>query len=221
MGEDMHVHRPAEERDRADVRTGETLSAFVPTLDASARARLLDLAEAAIVARVLGGIAPVAPADLDVPMSGVFVSLHRAGDLRGCLGTLHDDEPLAAAVARLGAAVVCEDPRFPPVSGDELNGLLIEISVLSPRRPLTSAGEIVIGRHGVTVEKGWRRALLLPQVADELGWDAHRLLAQTCLKAGLPEDAWRTGAHVCTFEADVFGRCVDRAVLDVIRSGRS
>lgn len=151
------------------------------------------------------GAAPRVPSELAIAGSGVFVSLHHGSRLRGCLGTLGSREPLAQAVARLSAAVCHEDPRFPPVEIGELAGLEIEISVLTPRLPLGAAADIEIGRHGLTVEQGWRHGLLLPQVAVEHGWDAETFLAHVCLKADLPRDAWRQGATLCTFEAEVFG----------------
>lgn len=167
--------------------------------------RLLRLARRALEARVRGQAAPPLErgASLDLPR-GAFVTIHHRGDLRGCLGRLDIDWPLARTVAHLAADVSDSDPRFPPVSTAELVDLTIEISILTPERDVASVEEIDVGRHGVIVELGRRRGLLLPQVAIEHGWDRHTLLAQTCLKAGLPLDAWRHGARVRVFEAQVF-----------------
>jgi uncharacterized protein len=96
------------------------------------------------------------------------------------------------------------DPRFPPVSQAELPRLDVEISVLTPEHEVGSIADIEVGRHGLIVEQGYRRGLLLPQVATERGWNAEVFLAHTCLKAGLPEDAWRRGARILVFEAQVF-----------------
>ena len=140
---------------------------------------------------------------LDEPL-GVFVSIHNEDELRGCLGRLDVDTPLAETVADLAAVVSDSDPRFQPVSAAELPNLDVEISVLTPEREIRSSDEIEVGRHGLIVERGYRRGLLLPQVATERDWDVETFLAQTCLKAGLPEDAWRNGARIWIFEAQVF-----------------
>lgn len=99
-----------------------------------------------------------------------------------------------------------EDPRFDPVAPAEVRHLSVEISVLGPREPVYARDDVVVGRHGLLVEKGWRRGLLLPQVAVEWRWDAATFIAQTCHKAGLPTDAWPDrGAALFRFEAEVFG----------------
>jgi AmmeMemoRadiSam system protein A len=139
---------------------------------------------------------------LDEPL-GAFVSIHKDHELRGCLGRLDVDAPLAETVADLAAVVSDSDPRFEPVSPAELPDLDVEISVLTPEREIASIEEIEVGRHGLIVESGHRRGLLLPQVAAEHGWDVETFLAHTCLKAGLAEDAWR-GARILVFEAQVF-----------------
>lgn len=170
------------------------------------RARLLSLARAALVARVRRAPPPPVPygGALDL-RRGAFVTIHHRGDLRGCLGRLDDDQRLGDVVAHLGAAVADSDPRFPIVMADELPGIAIEISVLSPEVEVTDVESIEVGRHGLIVERGLRRGLLLPQVASEHAWDRETFLAQTCLKAGLPPDAWKHGARILAFEAEVFG----------------
>jgi AmmeMemoRadiSam system protein A len=141
------------------------------------------------------------------PATGAFVTLKRDGALRGCIGTLECRAPLADEIARVAICAAREDPRFEPVTASELDGLLIELSILGPLERIDphDAAAIVIGRHGLVVEQGWRRGLLLPQVAEERGWDRDVFLAQTCHKAGLALDAWRRGAVVYRFSADVFG----------------
>jgi AmmeMemoRadiSam system protein A len=141
---------------------------------------------------------------LDLPL-GAFVTIHRRGDLRGCLGRLDVQAPLSVTVAELAAVVSDSDPRFEPVQPSELEELDLEISVLTPERRVASVDEIEVGRHGLFVEQGRRRGLLLPQVATEHGFDRRTFLEQTCLKAGLPRDAWQRGATVLVFEAQVFG----------------
>lgn len=168
--------------------------------------RLLALARRALVARVGRQPPPAAEQGgvLDEPR-GAFVTIRRHGELRGCLGRIGPDAPLAATVADLGASVSDSDPRFNPVAPAELEDLDVEISVLTPEREVYSIAEIEPGRHGLIVEQGHRRGLLLPQVATEQGWDAETFVSQTCRKAGLPPDAWRNGAKMFVFEADVFG----------------
>jgi AmmeMemoRadiSam system protein A len=136
----------------------------------------------------------------------VFVTLHKRGQLRGCIGTLQAREPLAAAVRSSAISAATQDPRFPPVSPDELPELEIEISVLSPMRPVAGADEIEVGRHGVVVRQGMRSGVFLPQVAPEQGWDRDTMLDILCAqKAGLPADAWRRGAQLEVFTSQVFG----------------
>lgn len=139
--------------------------------------------------------------------SGVFVTIKRRGELRGCLGTLQLREPLATEVARCARESATEDPRFPPMTADEVPESSIEISVLGPLETIDprDEGAIVVGRHGLVVELGPRRGLLLPQVATEWGWTPEQFLRQTCRKAGLPMDAWEHGARIYRFDAEVFG----------------
>jgi uncharacterized protein (TIGR00296 family) len=108
-------------------------------------------------------------------------------------------------VPRCAVAAGTTDPRFPPITPQELDELDIEISLLGPLEPVAGPQDIQIGRHGLVVEQGWQRGLLLPQVATEWQWDAETFLAHTCHKAGLPRDAWKHGAQVFRFEAEVFG----------------
>ena len=175
------------------------------------RDRLLGLARRALEARVRGGRPPEweGGGALDEPL-GVFVSLHARGKLRGCLGRLTADLPLAEAVVHLAAVVSDSDPRFAPVTSGELGDLLVEISVLLPEREVRSVEEIIVGRHGLMVEHDDRCGLLLPQVASERGWDRDTFVAQACEKAGLRRDAWQRGARVFVFEAEVFGETVRR-----------
>jgi AmmeMemoRadiSam system protein A len=177
----------------------------------SDRRRLLSIARRALEARVRREREPPSESGgaLDVPC-GAFVSIHRGRELRGCLGRLESDWAVARVVAHLGRAVADSDPRFPPVAIDELDDLAIEISALTPEREVHSIEEIEIGRHGLIIERGHHRGLLLPQVATEYRWDVPTFLDHTCIKASLPPDAWRYDAHILIFEAEVFGdRCVD------------
>lgn len=145
------------------------------------------------------------PGDPDIPHFGVFVTLRRRGQLRGCIGNMDPARPLAAAV-RSCAVSAAGDPRFEPLQDEELGSTVIEISVLGPGRPVSGPEEIRIGLDGLRIRSGWRRGILLPQVATDRGWDGGRFLEELCRKAGLPPGAWRArGAEVEAFEAEVFG----------------
>jgi AmmeMemoRadiSam system protein A len=172
-------------------------------LDQSERETLLAIARAAVVARV-GGQDPSPVSDAGWAACGAFVTLRIDGTLRGCLGHITTDQPLADTVQRMAMAAATEDPRFPPMRPEELDAVRIEISVLGPPEPCADPADLEVGRHGVVVEDGEHRGLLLPQVAVEWGWDGQTFLSQACVKAGLRPDAWRSGARVFRFEAEVF-----------------
>jgi len=170
------------------------------------RRTLLRIARAAIVAHVQGRIASTPDVDGALSQAAdAFVTLHRGGELRGCIGRLQAHEPLARVVEHCAVAACSDDPRFPPVTADELDGLEIELSILGPLEPVASLEDIDVGRHGLVVVRGFHRGLLLPQVAVEWKWDRRKFVEETCRKAGLPRDAWQAGATVSKFEADVFG----------------
>ena len=137
--------------------------------------------------------------------SGAFVTIHKRGDLRGCIGHIEPTEPIGHVVPRCAVAACSSDPRFPPITSAELGEIRIEISLLGPLESIAGPRDVAIGRHGLVVERGWQRGLLLPQVATQWRWDADAFLAHTCQKAGLPRDAWRHGVTIWRFEAEVFG----------------
>lgn len=169
------------------------------------RGRLLAEARRA-VADALAGRPPtrVQPEGVFARNAGVFVSFHLDGDLRGCIGHPDGDQTLAVVVPQCAVAAATGDPRFTAVSAAELERCVIEISVLGPITEVRDVREIVVGRDGLIAEQGWRRGLLLPQVAVEYGWDRETFLTRTCGKAGLPPDAWMRGATIRKFEAEVF-----------------
>ena len=137
---------------------------------------------------------------------GAFVTLHKLGQLRGCIGSFFAEGPLAVTVQNMAVAAGWEDPRFQPLAEKELPQLEIEISVLSPLREIGDVKEIEVGKHGIFITSGYRRGVLLPQVATEQGWDRDAFLTHTCIKAGLPPDAWkRGGLKIEIFSAEVFG----------------
>ncbi|MDD3726208.1 MAG: AmmeMemoRadiSam system protein A [Candidatus Ratteibacteria bacterium] len=137
---------------------------------------------------------------------GVFVTLKKEGELRGCIGYIEGVEPLAMAVRDMAIQSATGDPRFPPVRYEELKDIEIEISVLTPLKRVKSSEEIVLGRDGVIVKKGPRQGVFLPQVADETGWSKEEFLSNLCMyKAGLPPDAWKdNNTEIYIFQADVF-----------------
>ncbi|MBN1825931.1 MAG: AmmeMemoRadiSam system protein A [Candidatus Eisenbacteria bacterium] len=137
---------------------------------------------------------------------GAFVTLTRAGRLRGCIGLVVADRPLVEVVAEMAAAAALHDYRFSPVREEEIPELRIEISALTPLEPVRGPEEVRVGRDGLLIRKGASSGLLLPQVAEREGWSPDRFLDETCRKAGLPAGAWREeGASVERFAAEVWG----------------
>ena len=135
---------------------------------------------------------------------GAFTSLYVHGNLRGCVGYVLPVGSVYKAVVETARAAAFEDTRFYPVTLAEAQDLQIELSILSVPQPI-SPEDVEIGRHGLLITAGFRRGLLLPQVPVEHHWDRISFLEQTCRKAGLPIDAWQTGATVEAFTAEVFG----------------
>lgn len=182
-------------------------SADADQLNAQQQRILLSLARETIAQYVRDRTVPELP-EGDPAFSlerAVFVSLHKHGQLRGCIGGLEAREPLAAAVRSAAISAATQDPRFPPVTSDELDEIEIDISVLSPMERVESPEEIVVGVHGVLVKQGMRQGVFLPQVAPEQGWDRETMLKSLCAhKAGLSADAWRHGAELYVFTAQVF-----------------
>lgn len=136
---------------------------------------------------------------------GVFVTLHKNAELRGCIGYIEGIKPLQDAVIDMAKSAAFNDPRFAPVTADEVDDLEIEVSVLSPVREIKSIDEIIIGRHGLIIEQGFYKGLLLPQVATENNWDRDDFLQYTCRKAGLPTDAWQDKTtKISIFSSEIY-----------------
>jgi uncharacterized protein len=136
--------------------------------------------------------------------AGAFVTLHRRGRLRGCVGQLPGRDALVAVVAHCARAAALDDSRFEPVGLAELSEIEIEVSVLSALEDVALEA-IEVGRHGLVVSQGRQRGVLLPQVANQFNWGAQRFLEETCVKAGLDRDAWKDPAtRVQAFTAEVF-----------------
>jgi AmmeMemoRadiSam system protein A len=137
--------------------------------------------------------------------SGAFVTLHRSGRLRGCIGYVRAIRPLAEAVEELAEKAALEDPRFSPLRRQEFEGIQIEISVLGPIVPMRFPDEIEIGKHGILLEYGYASGLLLPQVATEWGWNREQFLESTAEKAGLPVSVLQDPkVKISLFTAEVF-----------------
>jgi hypothetical protein len=137
---------------------------------------------------------------------GAFVTIKTAGQLRGCIGHVVGIMPLWQTVQEVAESAALRDPRFPPVSPEELEDVEIEVSALTPLRAVEGIEEIEIGKHGLMIRDGGRSGLLLPQVASEYGWTPEKFVEQTCLKAGLPPNSWKSGAELFAFSAEVFGQ---------------
>jgi AmmeMemoRadiSam system protein A len=136
---------------------------------------------------------------------GAFVTLTRRGVLRGCIGYIRGVLPLYQTIEEMAVQAAFHDPRFEPLDAGEWDAIDIEISVLSPLKKIKDVKEIEVGVHGIFIEKGFHSGLLLPQVATENRWDRATFVEQTCYKAGLPGDAWKSkDANIYIFSAEVF-----------------
>ena len=173
----------------------------------SEKATIRDIARTSIEAAVTGKSLPE-PKGITQKLKepyGIFVTINKHGNLRGCIGRLIGDQPLYLTCQQMARAAALEDPRFTPVTRDELQDLEIEISVLTPMQRVKDKNEIVIGRDGLLIRKGMYSGVLLPQVAAEYGWNVDEFIAQTCGKAGLPTDSIRSkDIEIYRFSAQVF-----------------
>jgi hypothetical protein len=168
---------------------------------------LLTIARETIIAHVTGNSIPVlakVPKGLKLK-NGCFVTIKQGGQLRGCIGNFVSDIPLYQLVQEMAISAATRDPRFYPMKPGDLGDFELDISVLSPLKKITSVDSIVVGKHGIYIVKDHFRGVLLPQVATEYGWDRDAFLRHTCIKAGLPEDAWKKESEIYIFTALVFG----------------
>jgi AmmeMemoRadiSam system protein A len=168
---------------------------------------LLDIARRTIESRLTSSeqqVSVVASKKLE-EKRGAFVTIKKHGKLRGCIGYIEAIKPLCQVVEEMAEAAAFRDPRFVPLTFDELKDLDIEISVLTPLKQVKDINEIEVGIHGIYIVRKGNSGLLLPQVATEYGWDRQTFLGQTCLKAGLDYNAWRDkDTKIYIFSADVF-----------------
>ena len=170
---------------------------------------LLRIARAVVESAARGLPAPKPGSDLpdlQQPL-GAFVTLHKKGQLRGCIGTFTSDRPVAAAVAEMAYSAAMSDPRFSPVTERELADIEIELSVLSPMEKTEDPLSLELGVHGIYIKNGWQSGTFLPQVATEYHMTKEQFLSQCCAhKAGLPPDAWKhPETEVYLYTAQVFG----------------
>jgi len=169
------------------------------------RRQLLDLAREAICAALdQRQLELIPPSEHLAEHRGAFTTLHIGGELRGCVGYVFPQHSLYRTVAETAIAAAFDDPRFTPLQKEEYPKLEYEISVLSLVAPI-DAEDVEVGKHGLVITYGSRRGLLLPQVPVEHGWGREKFLEQTCIKAGLPPDAWEHGAKIEAFTAEIFG----------------
>lgn len=170
---------------------------------------LLELARACVVAAVGGAKldwrewSERLPSDHLRQPRGAFVTLRVRRELRGCIGAVRPRAPLYLAIGDLAASAALRDPRFAPVTTDDLPALAIEISILSPPFPIRP-DQLTPGEHGLIVTSGFHQGVLLPVVAAERHWSREEFLEETCAKAGLPRDAWKQDARLEAFTAQVF-----------------
>ena len=167
---------------------------------------LLQIARSSVQAHLLEQTPqlPVIESGPLTELRSVFVSIHLGTSLRGCVGTINPALPLYESVSGCAVAAATRDGRFKPLQLPELPEVEFEISVLSPIETVTDIRRIEIGSHGLIISKGNSRGLLLPQVAVQHQWDREQFLGETCRKAGLPPTAWKQGATIQLFTAEVF-----------------
>ncbi|MFA4916059.1 MAG: AmmeMemoRadiSam system protein B [Syntrophales bacterium] len=169
---------------------------------------LLDIAKKTIEGKLTGRSVPESKAKSARlrEKRGAFVTLKKHGQLRGCIGYIKAIKPLQETIEEMAIAAAFDDPRFPPLTCEEMEHLTIEISVLTPLKEIKDINEIEVGMHGIHIVKSFYSGLLLPQVAVEHKWDRLTFLEQTCYKAGLPPQAWKDkDTKIYIFSADIFG----------------
>ena len=176
-----------------------------PEFSQEERSLLLELAHRSIACALEGSSLSLDPASGHLTEKrGAFCTLYLDGQLRGCVGYVFPLTPLLQTIAETARGAAFDDPRFPAVTLSEGSRLKISLSVLSVLAPIAPE-QVEVGTHGLLVSRAGKRGVLLPQVPVEHGWERTTFLEQTCLKAGLPPDAWKTGATLESFTAEVFG----------------
>ncbi len=171
------------------------------------RKKLLSIARNSIIEIVRNKKSPKIKEDDPALLEkrGAFVTIKKQGGLRGCIGHIVADMPLVNAISAMAIEAAIGDPRFPALEESELDKISLEISVLTPLKLISNIDEIEVGTHGLLMKKGYSAGLLLPQVATEYNWTKEEFLQHTCMKAGLPPDAWKKNTQIYIFSAEVFG----------------
>lgn len=190
--------------DRQKVVGYAAMGLYKSALTGTERARLVEMARETIVSYVKNKKVPDFSVDEErLKADGAtFVTINRKGRLRGCIGNIAPDRPLFRSVVDNAVSACSKDGRFRPMSPDELSDMEVEVTILSPLEYLADVRQIEIGKHGLYLEKGRNRGILLPQVATEQGWDRDAFLKGISRKAGLPQEGWK-GAKLYTFTADI------------------
>jgi AmmeMemoRadiSam system protein A len=176
-------------------------------LNENEQKELLKIARETIISYVTSGKVPAvetASSGLNLE-TGCFVTIKQKGQLRGCIGNFVSDKPLYRLVQEMAVSAATRDPRFYPMKAHDLDDFEVDVSVLSPLKKAASVEEIQVGTHGIYIVKGSYRGVLLPQVATDYGWNRDEFLRHTCIKAGLPENAWQGECEIYIFSAEVFG----------------
>ena len=178
-----------------------------PSLTQQEQQQLLELARSAISSYLDKGVVPdFQTTDTALArQAGVFVTLTKTGELRGCIGMLEDNQPIYRTVQEMAVSAATSDPRFVPVTKDEMQTIKIEISILSPLRKLENIDKIRVGVDGLVLVMSGHKGVFLPQVPVEQGWDRDAYLDNLCGKAGLPENCWKDNPTLYAFTAEVFG----------------
>ena len=174
-------------------------------LSETERKAILDLARQAVKEAVCQNrlLQEIPKTEVFERRCGVFVTLYVAKRLRGCIGVIEAKEPLGGSIVRCAASAALDDPRFSRMQPEDINNLDVEVSLLSPLEPIQPE-KVEIGKHGLLVEQGFHRGLLLPQVAVEHHLERERFLQETCHKAGLGPDAWKnSGTRIYGFTCEV------------------
>jgi len=167
----------------------------------SSKISMLNLAREAITSNLIEHY-PIGEMEFDHKKDklGVFVTLRKGEELRGCIGTIFTDLPLYELLPDMAIASASRDPRFFPVTIDEMDDIVIEISVLSPFTIIEKNDDIIIGQHGVMLEHLGKRGVFLPEVAENQGWDIPTIIEQLCYKAGLTPDIIKDKPRLQKFE---------------------
>jgi AmmeMemoRadiSam system protein A/AmmeMemoRadiSam system protein B len=177
-----------------------------PELTPDQESKLMALAKQGIESYVVSGAIPDTRSSDPVlsRKAGVFVTLRIGGLLRGCIGHMTAEKPIIQAVQEMAVAAATSDPRFPPLSREELDRITIKVAILSPMQRI-GYQQVEVGKHGLLISAHGRRGVLLPEVPTDRGWDRETFLENLCYKAGLPGDTWRQNPTLYAFTSVVFG----------------